>query len=81
VIERGCAENERRWLHERSTSTCCFDGTRLDTEDLTVPHPRMWERGFVLAPLRDVAPDLVDTNARWKGVRDAGVTLESPPGV
>ena len=37
-----------------------IDGVTLDTPDLVVPHPRMWERRFVLAPLHDLAPDLVD---------------------
>ena len=36
-----------------------IDGTEVDEPDLVVPHPRMWERRFVLAPLRDLAPDLV----------------------
>ena len=31
----------------------------INTEELIVPHPRMHERAFVLAPLRDIEPDLI----------------------
>lgn len=45
----------------------------VDDEDLTVPHPRMWERGFVLVPLADLAPELVAPGgAPARGVRPAG---------
>jgi 2-amino-4-hydroxy-6-hydroxymethyldihydropteridine diphosphokinase len=52
-----------------------YDGVELDDPVLTIPHPRMWERGFVLAPLRDVAPALVDVMASWEGVYEAAVAL------
>ncbi|WP_345762146.1 2-amino-4-hydroxy-6-hydroxymethyldihydropteridine diphosphokinase [Diaminobutyricibacter sp. McL0608] len=34
-----------------------YDGRRLDDERLTLPHPRAWERSFVLAPWHAVQPD------------------------
>lgn len=35
-----------------------FGSERIQTEQLTVPHPGIAERAFVLAPLNDVAPTL-----------------------
>ena len=34
-----------------------FDDVTIDSPELIVPHPRIDERRFVLAPLAEVAPD------------------------
>jgi 2-amino-4-hydroxy-6-hydroxymethyldihydropteridine diphosphokinase len=80
IEQLAARERVERWgPRTLDVDVLLMDGTRLETDELTIPHPRMWERGFVLAPLRDVAPHLVDANATWEGVRDAGVTLRLPP--
>ncbi len=36
-----------------------YDGLIMHEPGLTLPHPRMHLRGFVLAPLAEIAPDIV----------------------
>lgn len=36
-----------------------MDGVSLESERLTLPHPRMTERAFVLVPMAEMAPNLV----------------------
>ena len=45
-----------------------YNGEDIQSEHLTVPHPRMQERAFVLAPFAEIAPELVvrgQTVASW----------------
>lgn len=36
-----------------------FGGARIDEADLTLPHPAIASRGFVLKPLAEIAPELL----------------------
>lgn len=36
-----------------------YDDLILDLPEITVPHPRLHERAFVLVPLADIAPELL----------------------
>jgi dihydroneopterin aldolase/2-amino-4-hydroxy-6-hydroxymethyldihydropteridine diphosphokinase len=57
--EAGRVRAERHGPRTLDVDVLWVDGTTVDEPDLVVPHPRMFERRFVLAPLGDLAPDLL----------------------
>jgi len=54
-------KSENGIYHDRTIDIdiLLYDGISLQTPRLTIPHPRMAERAFVLAPLCEIAPAMV----------------------
>lgn len=46
-----------------------FGSGQIDSPALKIPHPRMWQRAFVLRPLAEIAPYLVSPK-QLRAVRD-----------
>jgi 2-amino-4-hydroxy-6-hydroxymethyldihydropteridine diphosphokinase len=46
-----------------------YGDAQIQSERLTAPHPRMWQRAFVLAPLGEIAPERV-SEALFDAVRE-----------
>ena len=60
---------ERRWgPRPVDIDLLAYDDVALAEPDLTLPHPRLFERAFVLVPLAEIVPDRVIAGVR---VRDA----------
>jgi 2-amino-4-hydroxy-6-hydroxymethyldihydropteridine diphosphokinase len=56
---------ERRWgPRSLDLDLIAYDGVNLDKPELTLPHPRLFERAFVLVPLAEIAPDRVIAGRR-----------------
>ncbi len=50
--------NERRWgPRTLDLDLLAYDDLALDKPELTLPHPRLFERAFVLVPLAEIVPD------------------------
>ncbi len=39
-----------------------YGDMQIQSDVLTIPHPRMWDRAFVLLPLHEIAPHLVSAD-------------------
>jgi len=49
---------ERRWgPRTLDLDLIAYDDVSMDQPELTLPHPRAFERAFVLVPLSEIAPD------------------------
>jgi 2-amino-4-hydroxy-6-hydroxymethyldihydropteridine diphosphokinase len=69
----GRVRGERWGPRTLDVDVLLVDGIVVDEPDLTVPHPRMYERRFVMSPLADIAPDLVSPD--WQGQASGSVRV------
>ena len=51
-----------------------YDGVTMHEPDLTLPHPRLFERAFVLIPLAEIVPDRMISGRR---IADAAREMEA----
>ncbi len=67
--------HEKRWgPRTADIDIIAYDNLTIDELGLTVPHPRLFERAFVLMPLAEIAPDLV---IGGKNVRQAAAAVDT----
>jgi 2-amino-4-hydroxy-6-hydroxymethyldihydropteridine diphosphokinase len=67
--------HEKRWgPRTADIDIIAYDDLTIDELGLTLPHPRLFERAFVLMPLAEIAPDLV---IGGKKMRQAAAALDN----
>jgi len=73
-LEAGRLRQEGQWISRPlDLDLLAWAGITRDSPRLILPHPRLQERGFVLAPLCEIAPELVvrgQTIAAWTAAAD-----------
>ncbi len=66
--------HEKRWgPRTADIDIIAYDDLKLDELGLTIPHPHLFERAFVLLPLSEIVPDKVIDGRK---VRDALAGLD-----
>jgi len=75
--------HEQRWGPRRiDIDLLAYDDVALDEPGLTLPHPRLFERAFVLVPLSEIVPERliggVPVRAALARIDATGVTRLQP---
>jgi 2-amino-4-hydroxy-6-hydroxymethyldihydropteridine diphosphokinase len=78
AVERALGRDrahEQRWgPRPIDIDILAYDDVTIDSPELTLPHPRMFERAFVLVPLTEIAPARMIAGRR---VADALAALDA----
>ncbi len=77
--------HEQRWgPRTLDLDLLAYDDAVIDRPDLTLPHPRLFERAFVLVPLADIAADRIiagrSVKAALAGLSTEGIKRLPDPG-
>ena len=70
-LERGRKRGRPNAPRELDLDLLLLGALTRNTSELTLPHPRLWSRRFVLAPLAELAPEFA------KGLADLDDTLDA----
>jgi len=73
-VELGRVSTERWGPRLIDIDLIAYDNVALTSERLTLPHPGLFDRAFVLVPLAEIAPDLAIAGVR---VGDAAARLQA----
>jgi 2-amino-4-hydroxy-6-hydroxymethyldihydropteridine diphosphokinase len=89
-----CLDIEKRMKRQRlerwgpriiDIDVLAYEGMgRFESPTLTLPHPRMTERAFVMVPLADIAPELMINGkmvAQWRELCDKASIEKAPSDV
>jgi 2-amino-4-hydroxy-6-hydroxymethyldihydropteridine diphosphokinase len=74
ILGRDRAREQRWGPRAIDIDLLAYDDVAIDEPGLTLPHPRLLERAFVLVPLAEIVPDRIVAGVR---VRDALARLDT----
>jgi 2-amino-4-hydroxy-6-hydroxymethyldihydropteridine diphosphokinase len=72
-LGRDRAHERRNGPRTADIDIIAYDDVTMDEPSLTLPHPRLFERAFVLVPLAEIAPERVIAGVR---VADAAAKVD-----